>query len=256
MSGSLIVLAAEPFAPWEVLQAELGELSDFNNTFRLVLRLPFALGLAALVGEDRERVGKAAGLRTHMLVSLGAALLVVVPQMAGMGNVEVSRVIQGALAGIGFIGGGAILKLSQEKKVQGLTTAASLWVATGIGLAAGMGRLWSAALAAGTAYAVLAGIGWIERRFEKKAGAKGPSGPRRGRTSPSERAKRGRRLAPPSSGPVPARPQGFRTTLMHSSCLSRNVRYAAGASSSGSRCVIRKLGSISPFWMRSSSGRR
>jgi putative Mg2+ transporter-C (MgtC) family protein len=177
MSGGAIVLAAQSFHPWEVLQEELGELADFDNTFRLLLRLLFALGLAALVGEDRERVGKPAGLRTHMLVSLGAALFVVVPQMAGMANAEISRVIQGALAGIGFIGAGAILKLSQEKKVQGLTTAAGIWVAAGIGLAAGMGRLWSAAVAALTAYLVLAGVGWLERRLGKKTADKGPAGP-------------------------------------------------------------------------------
>jgi putative Mg2+ transporter-C (MgtC) family protein len=88
-----------------------------------------------------------------------------------MTSADLSRVIQGIATGIGFIGGGAILKLKEEHVVQGLTTAASIWVATAIGVAAGLGRLWSAALGAGLAFVVLSLLGRFEYRLFKKPGS-------------------------------------------------------------------------------------
>src|SRR5262249_58398759 len=96
---------------------------------------------------------EAAGLRTHMLVSVGAALFVLVPQQAGMSTADLSRVIQGVVAGIGFLGAGAILKHGHEGTVQGLTTAAGIWLTAGLGIAAGLGRGLAALL--GTALALL-----------------------------------------------------------------------------------------------------
>src|SRR5882724_1440419 len=111
---------------------------------RMLVVLAAALG--GCLGYERQVCGKAAGLRTHMLVSVGAALFVLVPQMAGMGTAELSRVIQGMLAGLGFIGAGAILKLSGKEEVRGLTTAANIWLTAAVGVAAGLGRELSAVL--------------------------------------------------------------------------------------------------------------
>src|SRR5690606_36482773 len=94
----------------------------------------------ALIGLDRERKGKEAGLRTHVMVSVGAALFILVPLRSGMEVADASRVLQGIIAGIGFLGAGAILKQDQHGAIRGLTTAASNWVAAAVGIAAGMGR--------------------------------------------------------------------------------------------------------------------
>jgi putative Mg2+ transporter-C (MgtC) family protein len=159
-------------AVWEVLREEFSDLPDQQQFLRLVFRLVAAVVLGGLLGYQREHESKPAGIRTHMLVALGAAVFVLVPQMGGMQSADLSRIIQGILTGIGFIGGGAILKLSKEKTVHGLTTAANLWVATGVGIAAGLGRLWSAALATLAAFLILSVVGSIEHRVEKKEAAK------------------------------------------------------------------------------------
>ena len=119
------------------------------DTLELVLRLLAAAAFGAGIGIDREVRGKPAGMRTHALVSLGAALVIivtvrVVPQ--GYEHVDaLSRVIQGIIAGVGFLGGGAILKSAES--VHGLTTAASIWFVAALGAACGSGQ-WIAALIA------------------------------------------------------------------------------------------------------------
>jgi putative Mg2+ transporter-C (MgtC) family protein len=97
--------------------------------------------LGAIVGIERERAGKPAGLRTHMLVSLGTAVVVIACTDAGMSLDGLSRVIQGMVTGIGFIGAGTILKLNEQREIQGLTTAAGLWMTAAIGVAVGLGIL-------------------------------------------------------------------------------------------------------------------
>ncbi len=87
----------------------------------------------AVIGWERERIGKPAGLRTHMLMSLGSARFVLRAAEAGMAIADLSRVIQGLAAGIGFIGGGAILKLPDEHQIDGLTTAAGIWLTAAVG---------------------------------------------------------------------------------------------------------------------------
>jgi len=119
----------------------------------VALRLLAATFIGAAVGLDREMRGKPAGLRTHALVSLGAALLTLVVLRLGPSNVEhvdaVSRVIQGVIAGVGFLGGGAILKTrTGPEMVQGLTTAATIWIVASLGVACGCGQ-WAASLMAG-----------------------------------------------------------------------------------------------------------
>lgn len=138
----------------------LGEFSqglpDAPNLVRLLLRTLTAAVLGAVLGYERARTGKDAGLRTHTLVALGAALFVMAAVDLGAAPGDVSRVIQGVASGIGFIGAGAILKLSEKREIRGLTTAAGLWMTAAIGLAAGLGRYGMAILAAAVAWLVLA----------------------------------------------------------------------------------------------------
>jgi putative Mg2+ transporter-C (MgtC) family protein len=147
----------------EILQQELSNgLPDVEHTIRIVVRMFAAVLLAGIVGYERERTGKSAGLRTHMLVSLGSATFVLAPLELGMDVADLSRVIQGIAAGIGFIGAGAILKVTSEREIQGLTTAAGIWMTAAIGLAAGMGLIGTAAIAVAFALVILAILARIE----------------------------------------------------------------------------------------------
>ena len=113
---------------------------------RLSVRL-FVAGLAGgLIGWERGHAGKAAGLRTHILVALGAAGYVAVLQLAGAGADAISRAVQGIATGVGFLGAGCILKASGVGQVRGLTTAAGIWLTATIGAMAGSGRCVSAVL--------------------------------------------------------------------------------------------------------------
>lgn len=125
---------------WRTLQSEFADIADLESYTRILTRLAVAVMLGGLLGYERERSGKAAGLRTHMLVALGAALFVLAPLQGGMNIDDLSRVLQGVIAGIGFLGAGAIIKLSSEGEVKGLTTAASIWLTAAIGISAGMGK--------------------------------------------------------------------------------------------------------------------
>ena len=129
-----------------MVMAEFSDLPDIIEFARVILRLAIAAALGGLLGWERERSGKAAGARTHMLVSTGAALLVLVPQQMDMSDADLSRVIQGIVTGVGFLGAGTILKGTSEQNVQGLTTAAGLWFTAAIGITAGLGREASAVL--------------------------------------------------------------------------------------------------------------
>lgn len=103
----------------------------------IILRLLLAAALGAVVGYQRERAGKSAGLRTHILICIGAAIFTVV-SLVGFSQADTARVAAGVVAGIGFIGAGAIIR-GGEGIIAGLTTAATIWAVAGIGLAAGAG---------------------------------------------------------------------------------------------------------------------
>ncbi len=118
---------------------------DIHNWGQLLLRLGSALLAGGAIGWERQQRHKSAGLRTHMLVSLGAALFVLVPIEVSGSVDSVSRAIQGVAAGVGFLGAGEILHRSRpnsrNQEVKGLTSAASIWVTAALGITAGAG-LW------------------------------------------------------------------------------------------------------------------
>lgn len=126
---------------------------DRHHFIIVVVRVFAAVLLGAVVGIERERAGKPAGLRTHMLVSLGTAIVVIACSNTGMSLDGLSRVIQGMVTGIGFLGAGTILKLNEEREIKGLTTAAGLWMTAAIGVAVGLGILGVALI--GTVVTVL-----------------------------------------------------------------------------------------------------
>ena len=138
-------------------------LHDRQQIARIVIRVLAAFILGGLVGIQRERTHKPAGLRTHMLVCLGTAVFVTTCGAAGMAFDAQSRVIQGIITGLGFIGGGSILKLSQEHEIKGLTTAAGLWMTAAIGVAVGLGALGIAVIATFLTLIILA----VARKFER-----------------------------------------------------------------------------------------
>ena len=140
---------------WETVVEEFSDLGDTEDITRVCVRLMVAVLLGAMLGYERESVGASAGLRTHMLVSLGSAMFVLIPLQAGMPLNDVSRVLQGVTAGVGFLGAGAILKSQNENQITGLTTAAGVWLTAAVGVAAGMGREGTAVLSAMFALVIL-----------------------------------------------------------------------------------------------------
>ncbi len=107
----------------------------------ILLRLLMAFASGAIIGLNREFHRKPAGFRTFGLVSLGSCVVVLVMEMEpGTGADAVSRVIQGVLTGIGFLGAGVIFRRESPNKVAGLTTAAAVWLTAGLGMAAGAGQ--------------------------------------------------------------------------------------------------------------------
>jgi putative Mg2+ transporter-C (MgtC) family protein len=143
--------------------AEFSDVADVENTTRILTRLLLAALLGGVLGYEREHQGKAAGTRTHMLVAMGAALCVLVPQQGGMAIADLSRVMQGIVTGIGFLGAGAIIK-HRSDDVRGLTTAAGIWMTASIGIACGLGREATAVLSTLLALIVLAVIPLLGRR--------------------------------------------------------------------------------------------
>jgi putative Mg2+ transporter-C (MgtC) family protein len=141
---------------WLTIQQEFADLGNTDDVTRVVVRMLVAVLLGGLLGFERESVGASAGLRTHMLVSLGSALFVLIPLQAGMQIEDLSRVLQGVTAGIGFLGAGAILKQKDQNDIKGLTTAASVWLTAAIGVAAGMGREATAVVSTIFALVILA----------------------------------------------------------------------------------------------------
>ena len=155
---------------WEeignTVRQEFSDLTDMAGVTRITLRLLIAAILGGILGFEREQKGKSAGLRTHMLVALGAALFVLIPQQSGVTDADLTRVLQGLVAGVGFLGAGTIIKGSGEEEVKGLTTAAGIWLTAAIGVAAGMGREATAVLSTLLALVILYTVPTVARRFD------------------------------------------------------------------------------------------
>jgi putative Mg2+ transporter-C (MgtC) family protein len=149
--------------------AELTQSIPSTHLVHICLRLLVALIIGGLVGIQREITHKPAGLRTHMLLALGTALFFITAAEAGMSKSDLSRVLQGLVTGIGFLGGGAILKLTAEHEIHGLTTAAGLWMTAAASAAAGLGLLPLAILGVVIGLVVLAAFVKIEKRLGHRA---------------------------------------------------------------------------------------
>ncbi len=148
--------------------AEFSDLTDLSDATRIVVRLLVAGVLGGILGWEREHAGKAAGVRTHMLVAMGAALFVLTSQQHGIGAPDMSRVVQGIVAGVGFLGAGTILKGAGQDQVHGLTTAAGIWLTAAIGTAAGMGLEATAVLSAALAFVVLWAVPFLQPATTKR----------------------------------------------------------------------------------------
>lgn len=143
---------------WSTLVSEFSDLPDVSTVTRITLRLGLAAVLGGILGYERELKGRSAGIRTHMLVAVGAALFVLGPLQAGMQIEDMSRVLQGIVQGIGFLGAGAIMVRSAQRQVEGLTTAANIWATAGIGVIAGLGLEGTAVLSAAVVLIILAAV--------------------------------------------------------------------------------------------------
>jgi len=152
----------------QTVRLEFSDLPNVVQITRISLRLLVAAILGGVLGYDRQRKGKAAGLRTHMLVALGAALFVIIPDQAGISDDGISRVLQGLVTGIGFLGAGTIVKGRDEEEVKGLTTAAGIWMTAAIGVAAGLGRESSAVLSTVLALLILSAVPTLERHIGRR----------------------------------------------------------------------------------------
>ncbi|HET7931904.1 MAG TPA: MgtC/SapB family protein [Rhodanobacteraceae bacterium] len=143
------------------------------STPEIAIRLLLAAVLGGVIGFDRERHTWAAGLRTHMLVCLGAALAMIVSAFAFSDVLkqwphvvlDPSRIAAQVISGIGFLGAGTIMFLHRENVIRGLTTAAGLWTVAAIGLAVGGGMYLAAVIATAVAWVILAALKPLERRF-------------------------------------------------------------------------------------------
>jgi putative Mg2+ transporter-C (MgtC) family protein len=141
---------------WSAIVREFADIPDASTLTLITVRLVVAAMLGGILGYERERKGRSAGVRTHMLVAVGAALFVIGPLQSGMEVGDLSRVLQGVVQGIGFLGAGAIMVRSAQHQIEGLTTAASIWATAGIGIIAGLGLEATAVLSTAIVLLILA----------------------------------------------------------------------------------------------------
>ncbi len=146
---------------WTAIISEFSDIPDLTTMTRIVLRLVLAAILGGIIGYERELKASSAGVRTHMLVAVGAALFVIGPIQSGMEISDMSRVLQGIVQGVGFLGAGAILVRAGQQKIRGLTTAANIWVTAGIGVVVGLGLEATAILSTVIVLTILAVVPYI-----------------------------------------------------------------------------------------------
>jgi putative Mg2+ transporter-C (MgtC) family protein len=149
---------------------EIGDMSVVMDIYQIATRLMIATLLSGLIGYEREIHGRAAGLRTTILVGVGSCLIMMTSMnlhsmYQGIANVDPSRIPAQVVSGIGFLGAGTILRFNAS--VRGLTTAAALWAVAGIGLAIGCGFYSAAFLTTGFIFIVLVALSQFERRITR-----------------------------------------------------------------------------------------
>ena len=133
-----------------------------------IARLSIAAFLGGIVGLERQQRHKSAGLRTHILVSLGSCLIMLISYklyagVQGLTNADPARLAAQVVSGIGFLGAGTILR--EGFSIRGLTTAASIWATAAIGVLIGIGFVWPAALSTVLAIGTLSVFRWVEKRM-------------------------------------------------------------------------------------------
>lgn len=143
---------------WTTIVSEFSDIPDLSTMARITVRLVLAAVLGGIIGYERERKASSAGVRTHMLVAVGAALFVIAPLQSGMDISDMSRVLQGIVQGVGFLGAGAIMVRAGQQKIRGLTTAANIWVTAGIGVVVGLGLEATAVLSTFIVLIILAAV--------------------------------------------------------------------------------------------------
>ena len=143
-----------------------------------ISRLGVAAVIGGVIGCERQLHGHWAGLRTHMMVALGSAVFVVAGmRMAGNQPADVSRIVQGVASGIGFLGAGTILKLGEQMEIKGLTTASSIWLSAGLGIAAGLAEYTLAAAATCVSLVVLIVLHPLDQVLNRRHHIRDPHGP-------------------------------------------------------------------------------
>jgi putative Mg2+ transporter-C (MgtC) family protein len=149
-----------------ILDELSASLPTAEEAVRVLVRLVAALIAGGIIGYQREVAHKAAGLRTHMLVCAGTALFMLAAIDIGMQLDALSRVIQGVVTGIGFLGAGAILKIEVSHQIKGLTTAAGIWMTAALGVTIGLGHLGTAAIGTLAAWCVLSLLIKLDKRID------------------------------------------------------------------------------------------
>ena len=144
---------------------ELSDALDAQRLTELLIRLSVAVLLAGVLGYERERRMRSAGLRTHMMVGLSSATFVLLPSQLGFSDSATARIVEGVIVGVGFLGAGAILKLDDRKRIRGLTTAGSIWTTAAVGICAGIGQEATALVVAAFAFLILSWLQRLERRL-------------------------------------------------------------------------------------------
>jgi putative Mg2+ transporter-C (MgtC) family protein len=166
----------------EILHEVFPGVPETRYLVRVLVRLAAAAVLGGLIGVERQLDGKRDGMRTHMLVSLGAALFTLVGIESLVGGdskaADISRIVQGVAAGVGFLGAGTIIKLSDQHEVRGLTSAASIWLTAAVGMTVGAGWLWPALVGVGLAWFILYVLRFTEKWHKaRKAAAEKAAAP-------------------------------------------------------------------------------
>lgn len=146
---------------WASIVKEFSDVPDLSTLTLITVRLVLAAILGGVLGYEREMKARSAGVRTHMLVAVGAALFVIGPLQSGMPIEDMSRVLQGVVQGVGFLGAGAIIVRTAQDQVVGLTTAASIWATAGIGVLAGLGLDATAILCTLIVLVILGIVPWL-----------------------------------------------------------------------------------------------